>query len=524
MMPEEELVTDDNTSETTTAVDQNVTSIQAARDRVKRAAAVSTPSPGAAVLGTTVAVPIAGAGTQHPGRRDNGTGYRSTEIGTALRFADLHRDSLRYVPAWGWLKWDGRRWSRDETGAVEYDGARATLAAMYAELAIGVTNGEPDEALIKHAVDISRARGLDHVITLARSEDGIVAAPRVFDRDPFSLTVENGTLDLRTGALHPHRPADLITRLAPVTYDPVATAPKWAAFLSRVLPDPETCAWVQRYLGYALTGDVREQVLAFFVGEGANGKSVMLDVLLALFGDYGLRAAPDLVVAKHNEAHPTEIADLHGRRLVVCSEIEQGRMWAESTIKRLTGDATLTARRMRHDFYTFTATHKLIIAANTRPTVRGTDNGIWRRLRLVPWSVTIPDDEQDKSLTAKLIATEGPGILRWLLEGCLAWQRDGLGTVPAINKATDEYRDEQDILGRWMDECCTLAPAEKCDRRKAYDRFHTWSREEGLEKPWTAQTFYARITEGRHGITHARDADTRYLVGIRLRPTLGVEL
>ena len=263
-------------------------------------------------------------------------------------------------------------------------------------------------------------------------------------------------IDLRTGVLRPHSPVDLITCLAPVVYAPSAVAPTFEAFLARVLYDPSVRTWVQRYLGYSLTGNVGEQCLAFFVGEGQNGKSVLLDALLAVLGDYGLRAAPDLVVASHTERHPTEIADLAGRRLVVCSEIEQrNRSWAESTIKRLTGDATITARRMRRDFYTFPATHKLVVAANTRPAVRGTDHGMWRRMRLVPWDVIIPAAERDKTLTDRLVAVEASGILAWLVRGCLDWQAHGLGDVPAIDAATETYRAEQDLLGRWIEEQCT---------------------------------------------------------------------
>lgn len=447
---------------------------------------------------------------------------RLTELGNAQRFALTHGHRLRYVHAWGqWLVWDGKRWKRDGVGS-EVVAAKAIVAALYDRSAAYAARaaetgdeaaGAEAEKWARWARASSKRAAISAMVALAQSEDPIAAAGDVFDRDPFALNVDNGTIDLRTGKLRAHRQSDMLTMLAPVEYDPKATAPTWEAFLERVQPDAETRTWLQRFIGYSMTGDVGEQVLAFVFGAGANGKSVLLDVMLGVLGDYGLRAAADLVLAKYGEVHPTELADLEGRRLVVASEIEQGRAWAESTLKRITGDSTITARRMRQDFYTFQASHKLIIAANTKPTVRGTDHAIWRRMRLVPFEVTIPESERDKGLVAKLIA-EGPGILAWAVRGCLAWQRDGLGEAAAVSAATAEYRADQDVLGHWIEDRCVLLESAFTSMESLYENYTAWCDSTGREA-WTRDTVRARLLE-RPGLTAKRTMAARGIQGLGL--------
>lgn len=454
-------------------------------------------------------------------------GYRLTDLGNARRFADAQANRLRFVKNWNqWLVWDGRRWKKDETG-VDQQAAKGVVAQLYLETSQvaarqanaansgTLTQGAPIEDLAKWCKDSSKASRITAMIQLARSEPELATTSSIWDSDPWLLNVSNGTIDLRSGELHAHAQGDMLTMLAPVEYDPLAEAPQWEAFLSRVQPDEEVRAYLQRYLGYALTGDVREQCLAFFYGGGSNGKSVLLDVVLDIVGDYGLRAAPDLVLAKFGEAHPTELADLEGRRLVVCSEIEQGRTWAEALIKRITGDRTITARRMRQDFYTFPTTHKLIVAANTRPGVRGTDHGIWRRMRLVPWEVQIPNAEQDKTLPARLVQEEAPGILAWLVRGCIAWQNHELGSAKAIDEATRKYRDGEDVIGRWLEERCDFHGW--MPQAEAYENFKTWCEAEGMD-PWKRKTFKDRVLEREHISEAKRDnGSVRAFQGISIK-------
>jgi putative DNA primase/helicase len=478
----------------------------------------------------TSAPSVSSVANNHPGRSDDageGYGYRLTEVGNALRFRDLHVERLRYVAAWKtWLAWDGTRWRRDNTGA-ETRGARDVLSAIYMDASkvlarassaaaaaanAGLGNVTIDttklheiaEALNDHAARTSKAAAIAAMIKLAQSEDGIAATPDMFDRDDFALNVSNGTIDLRTGELRPHRQSDMITMLAPVAYDPSATATRWSTFLEQVQPDPEQRAWLQRLLGYALTGDVREQVFPFWQGKGGNGKNVTADLVVGIMGDYATVGAPDLLLEKHGEAHPTELADLEGRRIVVCSEIEQGRQWAEARIKMLTGEKTFRARGMKQDFREIRCTAKLVVLANHRPKVRGTDNGLWRRMRLVPWPVVIPNNERDEMLGAKLTA-EAPGILRWLVEGCLAWQRDKLGAAKSIALATSGYRDEEDVIGLWIADQCDVDPNAWTLSATLYANYRTWCEGEGID-PWSRKVWRARLLErdGLREATHGR--------------------
>lgn len=300
-----------------------------------------------------------------------------------------------------------------------------------------------------------------------------------------------------------------------MTYDPDASAPTWDRFLARVLPDAEVRAWVQRFVGYSLTGDVREQVLMFAYGSGANGKSVLLDVLLGIVGDYAHRSDPELLLAKQGETHQTGTADLEGRRLVVASEIEHNRAWSEATIKRITGDSTITARKMRMDFYTFPATHKLWIAANTKPKVHGNDHGIWRRMRLVPFEVTIPAEEQDRGLVTKLLATEAAGILAWAVRGCLAWQAEGLGEPATIANATAGYRADQDVLGHWIEDECVVLDGVWASTSELYDSYRGWCERTGRHA-MSRDVLRERLLE-RPGISEHRKSGARGMRGIMVK-------
>ena len=381
---------------------------------------------------------------------------------------------------------------------------------------LGETNAEARDMLIKHAQRSESAQRIDAMVRLARAKMTI-RADRL-DADPWLFNVSNGTLDLRTQELRPHSPADRLTKLAPVAYDPHATAPSWTGFLERILPSAEIREFVQRAIGYALTGDVGEQVLFFFHGSGANGKSTMLTALQAVLGDYAMPGAPDLLLAKHGESHPAEVADLQGARLVVCQEIESGRSLAEARVKQLTGGDVIKARFMRQDFFAFKPTHKIIIGANHKPRVRGQDHAIWRRLRLVPFNVTIPPEERDRRLVEKL-ATEAPGILRWAVEGCAKWQRDGLGAPAEVTQATDEYQEDQDHLGPWLDERCERVAASEFEfSADLYRSYVTWCDANG-ERPWQQRAFGEGLAERGFRADRARRDGKRgrAYFGLRLR-------
>jgi len=437
-----------------------------------------------------------------------------TDAGNAQAFARDHGESLRWVPQWGsWLRYDGARWVRTPSESMIKLGIM-TARGFYARAAEPGLDPEIARALANHARQTESASKLEAMIRLAR---GFLIEPATsFDADPFALNVANGTIDLRTGLLRPHRRDDMLTMMSPLTFDPRATCPQWDAFLARVLPDAEVRAFVQRFAGHCLTGDVSEQVLAFFFGRGANGKSTAIEMLLYVLGDYGKAGAPDLLLAKNSESHPTEQADLKGSRMVVCQEVEAGRSWAERTIKQLTGGDRLKARLMRCDFFEFQPTHKIIVAANHRPKVRGQDEGIWRRIKLVPFGVTIPPEQRDKTLLAKLRG-EASGILAWCVRGCLAWQREGLGDPPAVNEATNAYRAEQDHIGHFVDDLCELDPAAFTATNALYTAYHSWCARHG-DRPWARDAFRENLLEHTAwGLADHRTKGARGIKGIRLR-------
>ncbi|MBI2945178.1 MAG: DNA primase [Candidatus Wallbacteria bacterium] len=394
--------------------------------------------------------------------RPTGAGHE-TEFGTDLdlarRLVLAHGHSLRFCWEHGrWYYWDGRRW-RPDLGARVTTLAKRVVLELRREASDGLALAtsrearEVAEANLRRAIAAQGEKRIEAMIRLARSEPGIPVGPDQLDSDPWLLTCRNGTIELRSGDLRPHNPADLLTKLAPVEYSSDARCPRWLAFLERIFnSNSRLIDFVQRAAGYALTGDTSEQVLFFFYGGGKNGKSTLLNSLLSALGDYGRQSAPELLVLKQHESHPTEIADLAGARFVATIEVGEGKRMAETLVKQMTGQDRMKARFMRQDFFEFEPTHKLFLAANHKPNIRGTDEAIWRRILMVPFTVTIPEEERDRSLPEKL-RHELPGILAWAVRGSLAWQREGLRPPAEVLIATADYRQESDTVGAFIAEC-----------------------------------------------------------------------
>ena len=408
-----------------------------------------------------------------------------TDTGLAERFAKQHSATARYCWPWRhWLAWDGRRWNPDATGLVERLAKRTARSILHE--AADEADDDMHKDLVKFARQSEGAMRRANMLRLAQSEEGIPILPGDLDIDPWALNVVNGTIDLRTGQLRPHRRDDLLSKLAPVEFRPDAEAPTWRRFLGRILQDnADLIGFLQRLLGHCLTGDVSEHILPILHGTGANGKSTLVGAVLTMLGtDYGMKAAADLVLVKHNEQHPTALADLHGKRLVALVESGEGERLAETLVKELTGGDRIRARRMHQDFFEFSPTHKVLMATNHKPRVTGTDHAIWRRLRLVPFEVAIPDAEQDKQLPEKLRA-ELPGILAWCVQGCLDWQRQGLTAPTEVLAATGDYREEEDAIGEFLVEICLLGTLEMvraADLYAAYSRYCEASGERALGK------------------------------------------
>jgi putative DNA primase/helicase len=427
-----------------------------------------------------------------------------TDMGNARRVVRHFGKNLKHTQALGWLVWDGTRWRRDEQEvamALVKDSARLIF-----DEAKHAADEELAAKLSKWAVTSQHSARVRGAMSMLSSEREISALFTDFDKDPWLLTVANGTVDLRTGELRPHDREDNITKRAPVPYDPDAECPTWKRFLHRIMDgDEEMIGLLQRAAGYSLTGDIREQCWFFCYGTGQNGKSTFLNVILDIVGDHGLQTVESLLVRTKNDSHPTEVADLAGVRLAVCTEVDQGRSLNVVRIKQMTGGDRMTGRRMRQDFFQFEPTHKIWLAANHRPSVSDTTDSTWRRLILLPFTVSIPEPEQDKSLPTKL-KEEWPGILRWMVEGCLWWRREGLQVPEKVTAATKEYRSTEDYIGGFLDECCTTGEVCSVASRDLYKSYGEWCDEQGL-RTCSQKAFGTRLTE--RGFARERSTITR---------------
>lgn len=436
-----------------------------------------------------------------------------TEQWLAERMVHRHGKDLRYCVSHGWLAWTSQRWRRDDLLEVERR-TKETVLSLYHEASnIG------DDARRKAVLDFARSSETNHrrngVIALARSEPGITIRADDLDCDPWLLNCENGTIDLRTGKLRPHERDDLITKIAPVAYDPDTQCPQWMKFLNDIFAgDKAMIGFVQRALGHALTGVVRDHILHVLYGTGANGKSTLTEAMIGMLGDYAMMAAPGLLLRKRNEQHPTERAALWGKRLIACMETGEGRRLDEELVKQLTGNDTITARFMRADFFSFKPSHKLLLGTNHKPEVRGTDHAIWRRIQLWPFAVTIPDAQQDHELPDKL-KTEWPGILRWCVDGCLEWQRVGLAAPQLVTAATAAYRAESDRIASFVDEHCTIDPDAKVAACDLYASYKAWA-ESGGEETLKQKRFGEAMTERGYSRVPFGPTRRKHYLGIGL--------
>jgi putative DNA primase/helicase len=375
--------------------------------------------------------------------------FDHTDTGNAERLTDLFLNEFHYVPAWSqFIVWDDQRWRQDVENLQMIGLAKRAIATIKVE-----AKAESDEkrrATILKWYRSSRSRPrVEAMISLARAEGTVAIDHARLNKDPMLFNCKNGTIDLKTGKLRGHSPRDLLTQMAPYKYRPAATAPQWAKFLKEVTPDADVRVFLQRFVGYCLTGSVTARMFVVLFGGGRNGKSVFLRVLQTILGAYAISAAPTLLMARDSEAHPTEVADLFGVRLAIASEVKKGRVFDEEQVKRLTGNDTLKARRMREDFWEFTPTHKLILATNHKPRVKDTSDSFWDRIALVPFTVRI--EKVDPGLLDKLLA-EAEGILAWAVKGCLAWRQHGLILPKAVREATREYRESEDGVGKFVEE------------------------------------------------------------------------
>jgi P4 family phage/plasmid primase-like protien len=442
-----------------------------------------------------------------------------TDTANAARLAGHYGDQLRWVPEWGWIPWDGKRWAIDqEEIAMKY--AKATARSIYTEAAQAEDDSRARDLASWAGKSLNRSR-LDSMLYLAKPE--LQARPENFDADPWLLNVANGILDLRTGQLKPHDKSSMLTKITGIEYNPAAGCPTWERFLDRIFRgDRLLTEFIRRAVGYSLTGDTSEQVFFFCYGLGANGKSTFANAIHDLLSEYAMKARAEALMIRRFDSIPEETAQIAGVRFLLAAELGEGQRLNEPLIKDLTGGDKLRARLLYRKSFEFYPIAKVWLYGNHKPVIHGSDEGIWRRPKLIPFEVTIPEAERDKRLPEKLRA-ELPGILAWAVRGCLDWQRQGLNPPAIVNTATAEFRAEQDIIGQFIDDCCIQSNLARVTAGALYGAYKTWCEAGGMT-PKINVVFSRQLAE-RGIITekdsegkNRRDASGRaYYLGIGLR-------
>lgn len=440
--------------------------------------------------------------------------FKMTDLGNAERLVARHGHTIAFTPEQGWYAWDGSRWRLDDLGRVEQF-AKETVRAMYTELP-NIAEEGIRESFAKHATRSEKRASITNMVSLAQSEPGISINIENFDQDPDALNTPSGLLNLRTGIVTPHDPQSLITQRAPIPINNDAGCPNWIAFQRSITNnDEDLIRFKQKAYGYSLSGHIHEQVVFIAYGSGANGKSTELETIRKILGDYASHTDFGTFAPQRKESVRNDLARLRSARFVTAIESDVGVKLNESLIKSITGGEPITARFLHKEYFEFTPRFKVWLATNHLPRITGTDHGIWRRIRLVPYNVTIPAEKQDKQLAEKL-EREMPGILQWIVEGYRLYLEEGLGMPAAVMEATQQYRDEMDAVAQFVEDCIDDSPLERLsnpDLRRTYE----WWCEQTGQRPMSATALTLSLRE--RSWTQIKSGG-RYWVGVKVRPNI----
>jgi putative DNA primase/helicase len=435
-----------------------------------------------------------------------------SDAGIAEHFVKRMGADVRYCfTRQRWVIWGGKKWAVDRTDQILELGT-SCVRELYKSLSVGLDDVDASQKLRKFLKAYLDAPGLTRMLSLARPK--CAAQSNEFDTKPWLLNCDNGTVDLKTGALQEHRRDDRLTKTIGIPYDQSATCPAFVKFLNDVMDGDQTMVdYLQRVIGYSLTGDTSEDCLFILHGAGANGKSTLLDTLQTLLGPFSAQVQSESFMIQKTQTVRSDIARLDGARFAVSSESEKGHRFAESLIKQLTGGDKVTARQLYSAEFEYKPQFKIFLGTNKRPDIKGTDNGIWRRIHLVPFDVTFAGEKQDKGLREKLKA-ELPGILAWAVRGCLAWQEaGGLRPPTKVTGAVSSYRSDMDSLQRFLDERCVIEADAILAKKDLYDAYVLWCELEG-DGPMTKSLFAQGLKE--HGFREKRTSTARQWSGLRL--------
>jgi putative DNA primase/helicase len=437
-----------------------------------------------------------------------------TDVGNAERLVSRFGETLRYCePLNGWHVWDGVRWKEDkEHRAIAL--AKETVRMIFSEAAEEADENRRRDT-VKHALASERAPRIHAMLDMAKPELAMI--PEALDADPMTLNCPNGLLDLRNGELLRHTPGDMVSKVTGTEYKPGAERIAWERFLTEIFAGKaDLIRFIQKAVGYSLTGDTREQCFFILYGEGANGKSTFLETLAYALGDYAGTASPETFLAtKQPKNVGDDLAALKGRRLVATSETGRGRKWDESRVKQLSGGDTLICRKLFCEYFSYKPTWKIWMATNHKPNFDANDQALFRRIRLIPFTVTFPPDKQDRGLSDRLKA-EAEGILAWAVEGALLWQKEGLESPEEVRMATEGYRHEQDSLGRFLAEECIQGDLDKVLAKDFKAHYAEWCRENGENGVPTREV--GQCLE-KLGIERAKRNGAWYFLGLTFNPS-----
>lgn len=444
----------------------------------------------------------------------NGTAPQTAELPVPAHFNDAanaqafvgyYGENIRYLAeAKRWLFWSGTRWEFDTCGTVE-NKIKEFARSLY-------VTASSDDAY-KHAKRSNNANGLTAIEKLARTEPGIAIQAKDLDRDRFALNCQNGTIDLKTGELRPHNRADLITKLCPVIYNETAECEAYEKFLKEVQPDETTRQYLQKSIGYSLTGQTTERAFFILYGFGRNGKSVFIDLWSQILGDYARNTTAESLMKKQGQSIPNDIARLQGSRFVTTSETNEGERLNESLVKSLTGGDKITARFLFGEYFDFYFEGKLWIATNHKPDIRDQSSGMWDRVKLIPFTTTIEKEKAiDKSELIDLLMREAPGILAWAVAGCRWWLSERrLITPEVIQSEIDAYKFQQDSIAQFIAEKCVIDQYAETSNSELYADYKFWC-EANHEFVFKHRRFSQNLFE--RGFKQ-RNSGGRYWIGIR---------
>lgn len=435
-----------------------------------------------------------------------------TDAENAELFMAKNSNIVFYIHPWkSWYIYDGCRWKRDEQEKINQI-AKATIRSIYDTLSY-IDDDQKKKDFFKHAIRSENEKRLQSMVKLAKSE--LAMSHDSLDKDQCKINLKNGTFNLLTGKLEPHSPSDLITEFVDIIYDPNATCPTWISFLDKITgSNRNLIAFLKRAIGYCLSGLTSEQCLFILYGSGSNGKSVFIELIRQLLGSYARQADFNTFILKDGEKVRNDLARLVGARMVAAVESPENKFLDEATVKQLTGSDTVTARFLHQEYFEFRPSFKIWLATNHKPRIKGTDNGIWRRLHLIPFSVTIQKEDQDRSLPDKL-RKELSGILNWALEGFYEWQKIGLSVPDEVLNATNEYREDQDHFGAFLKDRCFIGPSEKATISELKISYENFCKSLG-EMPRSSRSLIRYLKE--KGFAEARTSSERYLTGLSCVP------